>query len=120
MHAAVHRPSPGSEYLTPEGCWILESWNTAVDPDVSMARARVAPGVTTQLHRLHGVAERYLIASGTGTVRIGDLPPRSVQPGDVVVIPPEVTQQITNDGNVDLVFHCVCTPRFTPLCYEAL
>ena len=67
MHAAVHRPSPGSEYLTPEGCWILESWNTAVDPDVSMARARVAPGVTTQLHRLHGVAERYLIASGTGT-----------------------------------------------------
>ena len=34
--------------------------------------------------------------------------------GDVVVIPAGVSQSIRNPGPRDLVFHCVCTPRFTP------
>ena len=36
-----------NEYLTPEGCYILESWNEASDPAVSIARARVEPGLCT-------------------------------------------------------------------------
>ena len=109
-----------SEYLTPEGCYILESWNDAADPAASIARARVAPGITTRLHRLEGVAERYLIVAGEGVARIGGEPTATLRPGDVVAIPAGVTQQITNTGSTDLVFYCVCTPRFTPGCYRAL
>ena len=108
------------EYLTPEGCYILESWNDAADPAASIARARVEPGVTTRLHRLSGVVERYLIVAGTGIARVAGEPTAPLYPGDVVVVPAGATQQITNAGEDDLVFYCVCTPRFTPACYEAL
>jgi mannose-6-phosphate isomerase-like protein (cupin superfamily) len=107
-----------SEYLTPEGCHILESWNDASDPAASIARARVEPGVTTQPHRLRGVIERYVIVEGWGRAIVGGVE-SDVRPGDVVVIPAGVTQQIVNTGASDLVFYCVCTPRFTPECYEA-
>ena len=120
MLPLIRRPDPRAEYMTPEGCAILEAWNDASDPDVSIARATVAPGVTTLPHRLHGVDERYLIMEGTGMVRIGDSPEQPVRPGDVVLIPAEVSQQIYNSGDTDLVFYCICSPRFTQACYESL
>jgi len=117
----VERPKPSAEYATPERCHILESWNVAADPEVSIARARVAPGVTTRAHRLRGVTERYLILEGRGRVFIGaNLLVEEVGPGDVVVIPPQLSQRIANTGTTDLVFYCICTPRFTQDCYEAL
>lgn len=45
-------------------------------------------------------------------MEVGDLPPRAVGPGDVVVIPPACRQRITNDGHEDLIFLAICTPRF--------
>ena len=107
-------------FVTAERCKILEVLNHAGDPAVSVAEARVAPGVTTQLHRLHGVVERYLIVSGRGRVEIGGLAPEEVGPGDLVVIPAGVTQRIASLGAEELVFYCICTPRFTPECYETL
>jgi len=120
MIPTIAHPDESKEFTTAERCSILEVWNDARDPDTSIARARVAPGITTQPHRLHGVVERYLIIEGSGVVRIGDSIEQAVAPGDVVVIPAEVTQQITNTGDSDLVFYCVCSPRFTPGCYESL
>lgn len=119
MEPRVVRTEPSSEFATEERCHILEWWNDPTDQDVSIARARVAPGVTTALHRV-SVHERYLILEGTGRARIGDLEPSEVRPGDVVVIPAGVAQQITNIGDVDLVFACVCTPRFRPESYEPI
>ena len=66
MPAAFVHPDAASEFLTPEGCHILESWNDPADGAVSIARARVEPGITTQAHRLRGVIERYLIVDGVG------------------------------------------------------
>jgi mannose-6-phosphate isomerase-like protein (cupin superfamily) len=120
MEAVFRHPDIGEEYLTPEGCWILESWNTSVDEAVSIARARVKAGVTTKLHRLGGITERYLIIEGSGVAKIGTLEAHRVGPGDVVVIPAGVPQQISNDGDSDLVFYCICTPRFRKAKYEAL
>jgi hypothetical protein len=48
-----------SEYYFAEGCFITELWNASTDKAVSVARARVAPGVTTRWHRLHGVTKRF-------------------------------------------------------------
>ncbi|MDX5445586.1 MAG: cupin domain-containing protein [Zoogloeaceae bacterium] len=120
MPIHIVHPDPALEYAFVEGCAILESWNHADDPQASIARARVAPGVTTRWHALSGVTERYLIVSGTGMAEVGDNAPERVGPGDVVVIPPGVRQRITNSGKEDLLFYAICTPRFTPACYAAL
>jgi mannose-6-phosphate isomerase-like protein (cupin superfamily) len=118
VDARTLRPDPAWELLTPERCFILESWNDERDPAVSIARSRVTPGVATQLHSLD-VDERFVIVSGRGEVEIGDRR-ATVEPGDVVVIPAGTPQRITNDGQDDLVFYCVCTPRFRPEGYRAL
>lgn len=113
------KPDPAREYLTPERCYILESWNSAEDGAASIARARVESGIATQPHRLKGVVERYLIIEGEGRASVGGAE-ADVRPGDVVIIPAGVSQSIANTGTTDLVFYCVCTPRFTPECYEPL
>ena len=106
------------EYYFEEGCFITELSNTPADPDASIARARVLPGVTTRWHRLIGTMERYVMLEGKGRVEVGEEPAREVGPGDVVVIPPLCRQRITNVGEADLVFLAICTPRFRPECYE--
>jgi mannose-6-phosphate isomerase-like protein (cupin superfamily) len=109
-----------AEYFFDEGCHITEWWNSPDDEQASIARARVEPGVTTKLHQLKGVTERYVILKGQGRVEVGKLAPETVGPGDVVVILPETPQRITNTGNTDLVFLAICTPRFTPAVYESI
>ena len=58
------------EYYTQEKCYISELSNTDDDPDASIARARVKPGVTTQWHRLKGTIERYCIISVEDLLRL--------------------------------------------------
>ncbi len=120
MTPEIRKASDALEYSTPERCHILEVANDPSDPDVSIARARVAPGVTTAWHRLEGIDERYLIVAGTARAEIGDLPPIEVNPGDVVRIPAGTRQRITNTGETDLVFYAICSPQFVPAAYEAL
>ncbi|MDA8431462.1 MAG: cupin domain-containing protein [Nitrospiraceae bacterium] len=117
--ASKHRES-GREFYTPERCYITELLNTSDDPGVSLARARVEPGVTTRWHRLVGTAERYYIVSGRGRVEVGDRPLREVTAGDIVLIPPLCRQRITNTGPEDLIFLAICTPRFSDDAYEDL
>lgn len=118
MKAAICPFDSAAEYDTPERCFINELSNTSDDPDVSIARARVAPGITTRWHRLRGIAERYVILEGSGRVEVGDLPDTDVGPGDVVRIPPGCRQRIANTGSTDLVFLAICSPRFVPEAYE--
>ncbi len=101
---------------TVERCFIVETWNHPSDPAVSLASARVSPGVITARHAL-AVDERYLIENGQGRIEIDGIE-TDVAPGDVVLIPRGTTQRIRNLGDEDLVFLCVCTPRFEPLHYE--
>ena len=115
----VHRPA-ATEYFFAEGCFIAEWWNSTADTDVSVARARVEPGVTTRWHRLQDATERYLILEGRGRVEVGDGPSEEVGPGDAVLIPPGTRQRIANIGDADLLFLAVCTPRFTRAAYEDL
>ena len=98
----LRRPDPGAETLTAERCHILETWNRADDPELSVARARVAPGVTTRWHRLQGIAERYLILSGQGLAEVEGMDPTSVQAGDLLYIPAGHGQRIRNTGSEDL------------------
>ncbi len=94
--------------------------NDRGDPHLSIARARVAPGGTTAWHSLDGVVERYIIISGRGRVEIGDRTVDDVGPGDVVRIPENMKQRITNISSEDLIFFAVCTPPFSKERYRNL
>src|SRR5262245_1338513 len=98
-----------SEVPIAEGCFIQEVANDPGDPHVSISRARVPPGGATEWHHLQGIEERYVIISGRGRVEVGDLPATKVSAGDIVRIPAETRQRITNVGAEDLVFWCVCS-----------
>ncbi|MDD4356633.1 MAG: cupin domain-containing protein [Smithellaceae bacterium] len=118
MQEEVRHMNPAAEYYTPEGCFINELSNIDADPEASVAQARVEPGKTTRWHRIKETTERYVILSGEGKVEVGNLLPQHVGPGDVVLIPPDCRQRITNVGSTDLFFLAVCTPRFRPVAYE--
>ncbi len=114
MQAKIVKANSLKETLTNEKCSIAENYRSN---SVTIAQARVKPGQTTVSHHLKGVEEIYLILKGKGKVFVGDLRPAEVEIGDVVVIPPMVSQKITNTGKTDLVFSCICTPCFTAECY---
>ena len=49
---------------------------------------------------------------GIGRVSVEGMVDQDVGAGDVVVIAANAGQSIANTGAVDLVFLCICTPRF--------
>ncbi|MFC1755540.1 cupin domain-containing protein [Thermoproteota archaeon] len=112
MNVEILKQDLSKEYFTPERCHILESSNSTNDKELSIARARVESGITTAFHYLDGVTERYIITQGYGRVQVGNQPTIEVGVGDVVIIPPNTRQRITNIGETDLIFYALCTPRF--------
>jgi mannose-6-phosphate isomerase-like protein (cupin superfamily) len=107
------------ERWTSERCWVAELVNDPAWPEFSIARCRVEPGETTEAHAL-SVHEVYVLERGEGFMYIGDAKPIAVGPGDVVTIPKHAAQCIENTGEENLVFLCVCAPRFSQECYTSL
>jgi mannose-6-phosphate isomerase-like protein (cupin superfamily) len=120
MKASITQQDTATEFWTDERCHIIEVSNSENDPDVSIARARVEPGVTTAWHSLKEITERYYILEGEGLVEVGDLAPQTVTQGASVLIPPDVRQRISNSGTTDLVFLAICSPRFVVDAYVDL
>ena len=109
-----------AEFHSDEKCYVNELSNTTKDEEVSIARIRLEPGVTTNWHRLRNTTERYVILYGSGIVEIGELPQQAVTEGDIIVISPMCKQRISNNGKSDLIFLAICTPRFVQKVYEDL
>lgn len=120
MDTAILKAKNIKEYYFDERCYITEISNSSNDSNVSIAKARVTPGTTTVWHKLTGITERYLIISGTGSVEVGENKPEQVGEGDVVIIPADTRQRITNTDKTDLIFYAICSPRFRPNCYISL
>lgn len=118
MKSSINKYRPELEYFFKEGCFINELSNSEEDPAVSVARVRVEPGRTTRWHTLAGIAERYLILEGEGEVEVAQLSLQSVTAGDLVRIAPGDRQRIRNNGNSDLIFLAICTPRFVESAYS--
>lgn len=124
-HAAArppdwYTPAGGDgEFWTGERCYITELVNSDKSPDVSLAIARIEPGVRTQLHSLSGVEEIYIVRSGRGVIEV-DGAEQEVTTGDQAIVPASVAQRITNTGSDDLLCYCLCRPRFRPDCYVNL
>jgi mannose-6-phosphate isomerase-like protein (cupin superfamily) len=114
----IYLTDDSREYYFEERCHILEIMNSPQAPELSIARARVGPGVTTVLHALDRT-EVYYILEGHGEVRVGNQR-TTVKPGAAVYIARGIPQQITNTTNRDLVFLALCTPRFSTESYTSL
>jgi mannose-6-phosphate isomerase-like protein (cupin superfamily) len=108
------------EFSTEERCHIIELLNSTQDRTSSLARARVESGVTTAWHALKDTAEIYYILEGTGKVELGENYTQELSKGDILKIPSNTAQRITNTGIDDLVFLCFCTPAFGEDTYEDL
>jgi len=108
------------EYYTEERCHILEYHNTPDDPAISVARARVEPGITTKWHAVSGTEERYVVLEGRGYAEVGESGPQMLATGDHLLIPAGAPQRISNQGDSDLIFLCICTPRFEWDNYQSL
>lgn len=119
MNENLIQASHEAEFPTRERIFIVERLNDPAVPGLSLAQARVEPGVTTELHRLT-VDEWYVIQHGSGLMEVGGSNSFEVGPGDTVIIPAGSSQRIRNTGDCDLRLQCVCVPRFTPDCYEPL
>jgi mannose-6-phosphate isomerase-like protein (cupin superfamily) len=100
------------EQLIEENCFITEMINQADMPAFSLSKARVLPGVTTENHLVRETDEVYYLLSGEGEMEIDGVMVGDVSAGDVVFIPANSSQRIRNAGKGDLVFLCICTPRF--------
>lgn len=108
------------EFYTDERCYILELYNTIEDPDQSIARARVEPGVTTAWHRLIDTVETLIVQSGQGTLELNEDEVIEIKQGSIIRIPENCPQRVINTGNEDLIFLCFCSPAFGDHCYEDL
>ena len=109
----------GQEFWTDERCYITELHNCDQSPEASLAVARVTPGVTTQLHKLAGISERYIVRKGEGLLEVDGVS-QALKTGDQAVIPAGASQRIENTGGGDLEFYCLCVPRFVPESYVNL
>ncbi len=117
-----HHQSPDEtkEFFTAERCHILELLHNHEEKPFSIARARVEPGVTTAWHKLRDTMEYYYILEGKGRMEIGEEEGFNVKEGDMVTIPSDTAQRITNtEVEGDLVFLAICSPAFREECYEA-
>lgn len=119
MKSKIFHTSQFSTFDTEERCQVMEIANNDNDSIMSIAHIIVAPHVSTQWHELIDTSERYIITQGRGLMEIDGLTPTEVQIGDVVHIPANVAQRITNVDSQPLHLTCVCTPRFHTSCYKA-
>jgi len=111
--ADVHNLARVESFTTKDGSEIREllAHRNSCIRKQSLAEARVAPGLTTVLHYHPVTEEIYYLLSGSGQMRLGD-ERFEVAVGDAIAIPPGLPHQITNTGNVPLVFLCCCAPGY--------
>ena len=69
------------------------------------------PGSEQQVHAHEANEQVYVIVRGRGLMRVGD-EQESVEPGDLVFIPPKTGHAIRNDGDEPLVYVSATSPPF--------
>src|SRR3989338_1414629 len=78
----------------------------------SLAHATVIPKESSTPHALK-TTEVYYILEGEGVMHTGDESAK-VCSGDMVYIPPDARQFITNSSHSDLKFLCIVDPAWRP------
>lgn len=75
----------------------------------SVAHAVLPSGTASLPHRLVNSTEVYFIISGHGVIEI-DHEIATVATGDTILVPPNATQSLRNEGTEPLEFLCIVSP----------
>ena len=100
-------------FVTKDGSEIRELLahrNSCIEKQ-SLAEARLPIGAQTTAHYHKQTEEIYFLTEGRARMRIGD-EIRDVRRGDSIAIPAGQIHQITNIGDVELRFLCMCVPPY--------
>ena len=97
---------------------LLHPARDAVDIRCSLATAWLAPGASSQAHRLK-TSEIFYLVRGTGMMHIGE-EATEVTTGDAVYIPPGSVQWLENTGKDEIEFLCIVDPAWRPEDEETL
>jgi len=98
MKAIIIKQDLGREYYTGEKCHITELSNTIDDPEVSIARARVEPGVTHNGTGLREPRSAIILSAGRDVWRWEISPPRRFPPGILSLFRPCVGSELPISG----------------------
>lgn len=89
---------------------LLAHRNSCIEKQ-SLAEARLGVGGQTAAHYHEQTEEIYFLLEGKAQMQVGD-ETRQVNVGDAIAIPPGQVHQITNTGDVELRFLCMCVPPY--------
>lgn len=100
-------------YTTKDGSIIRELAHPDHHPvrHQSLAEAIVLPGESTHLHSHRTTEEIYFVLSGIGVMRLGEQE-FAVSAGDTIIIPPETSHKLHNNGTEELKVLCCCSPPY--------
>jgi len=87
---------------------LIHPINDSLPIGYSLAKAEIAPGESSQLHKLDS-SELYYILAGNGKAII-DKNEIYVEPGSMIFIPGGTEQFIVNTGTEVLSFLCIVEP----------
>ncbi len=79
----------------------------------SVAHVVIPPGKSSRLHFHPEAEESYYMLSGQAKLAF-DAESTIIGPGQIVLIPPNKSHQITNIGSEDLEFLAICVPAWEP------
>ena len=111
----VRKLSECKEFTAGDHSILRELFNPIKDKmelNYSLAYARVPIGKTSTKHRLTG-SEVYYILQGKAIMFI-DKEEKEIEKDDVVYIPPNSIQWISNTGEEDLIILCMVEPAWKP------
>ena len=100
-----------TEWVAGDGTLLKELFhplNENITTSYSLAEARIPAGGQSVPHRLTG-SELYYFLSGEAVIFVND-EMKSVKKGDLVWVPPNASQYVVNNADVDLVFICIVDP----------
>ncbi|MCJ7733533.1 MAG: cupin domain-containing protein [Anaerolineales bacterium] len=83
------------------------------DPNHSLAQIVIPPGKSSSLHYHKVSQETYFILEGEGQMTVNEVG-FTLQEGQTCLIEPGEIHQISNMGEINLVFLAVCVPAWVP------
>lgn len=91
---------------------VLHPSNDSLALNFSLAYAHIKVGEQSLPHRLMH-SETYYILEGFGEIHL-DGKMQTIEKSDIIYVPENVEQYVTNKSKEDLTFLCIVSPPWTP------
>ena len=86
------------------------AWDLVDHPDLSVVQELMPPGTAAQPHQHVRSRQFFYVLAGTGTLRVGEQE-LVLTAGTGAHVPARIRHHLRNDGDIDLEFIVITTPR---------